>query len=99
MSVRYASCPGTFFSLPYVATIFAERSYAAGSMTPMPFDAGQMSALISFICQVWWPFGSAGPFASTVFTQSLWWSRHQIQPCSDAATNFFAVATFAGFLR
>ena len=30
MSVRYASCPGTFFSLPYVATIFAERLKAAG---------------------------------------------------------------------
>ena len=44
-------------------------------MTPMPVALGQMSLLISFICQVWWPFGSVGPSLSVDLHALGLWSR------------------------
>ena len=43
--------------------------------SPMPAGFGQMSLLISFICHVWWPRGSAGPFLRTMLTHDFQWSR------------------------
>src|SRR5436190_10830147 len=90
-SSRYAP-DGVFLITLNCFAILAVWSNAALSMIPMPFAFGQMSALISFICHVWWPFSNVGPWARTAFTQSFAWSRHQIQPLNDAARNFFAIA-------
>ena len=63
------------------------RSHAAGSIMPTPFAAGQISLLISFICQSWWLAPSFEPFATTMSTHSWTLSRQYAQPWSDAATN------------
>src|SRR5581483_6464320 len=63
-SVRYAP-EGAFLITLNCCAILAVRLNDAGSMTPIPFGEGQMSALISFISHVWWPLPSVGPFCST----------------------------------
>src|SRR6266498_4760358 len=78
--------------------MFAVFLNDVGSITPTPSLFGQISALVSFICHVWWPFGSAGPFASTIWTQARKWSRQYVQPFSDAVRNLTAVAWLALFL-
>ena len=45
-----------------------------------------MSALISFICQAWWPAPSWLPASSVYCTQSAGLSRQYIQPLSEART-------------
>ncbi len=44
-------------------------------MIPIPFGDGQTRALISFICQVWWPAPSVEPFLSVYWTQSAGLAR------------------------
>src|SRR5919204_2735825 len=73
-SSRYAP-DGAFLITLNCLEILAVRSNAALSMIPMPLLFGQMSALISFICHVWWPLSSVGPCLRTMFTQSFAWSR------------------------
>src|SRR3990172_5613315 len=86
---------GAFLITPNCCEIFAVRLNEAGSMTPTPLDAGQTSALISFIIQAWWPRPSVGPFLSTSSVHSLALSRHQIQPANVAPRNLTAVAWLA----
>ena len=75
--------------------IAAVRAYATGFMTPTPRSgAGQISLLISFICQVWWPRPSSVPFLSTMSTQAFWLSRQKAHPLNDAARNRFAMSWF-----
>src|SRR5437868_5990266 len=99
MSVRYAPAEGAFLITLNCFAIRAVVTYAVGFMTPIPSGAGQMSALISFICHVWWPLPSVGPFCRTMLTQSPEWSRQYAQPMSDAATKRFATSTCFGSLR
>src|SRR4051812_47806269 len=85
MSVRYAPADGAFLITLNCRAILAVVAYAAGSITPTPFGAGQMSALISFICQVWWPLPRVEPFFSTSSTHDDALSRQYAQPFSEAA--------------
>src|SRR6476469_7430945 len=88
----YALLDAGFLITLYFSAIAAVRLNAAGSITPMPFEFGQMSLLISFICQSWWPAGSAVPFLTTMFVQSWTWSRQYTQPRSEAAMNRVAMS-------
>ena len=65
-------------------------------MMPMPFGDGQISALISLSCQVWWPWPSVGPLSSTTWTQASKLSRHQIQPLNEARRKRVAMSSLAG---
>ncbi len=60
------------------------RSKSSLFITPNWPSFGQMSALISFSCQRWWPSPSVGPLSSTIWRQSSGLSRQKIQPFSDA---------------
>ena len=62
------------------------RSHAASSMMPMPFSAGQMSLLTSFICHSWWLSPSCEPAATTMSRQASGLSRQYAQPWIDAAS-------------
>ena len=59
----------------YLSAIAAVCLNCAGSMIPMPFEFGQISLLISFICHVWCVLPSVGPFWSTMFVHCVTWSR------------------------
>src|ERR687888_630609 len=61
-----------FLITPYVCAILAVCATAPAGGSPIPFGLGQMSALISFICHVWWPLPSSETFLRTMLTQSAW---------------------------
>ena len=44
-------------------------------MIPMPFGDGQISGLISFIIQAWWPAPSVDPASTVYWMQSAGLSR------------------------
>ena len=62
-------------------------------MTPMPLGAGQISLLISFIIQRWWPSPSVGPLSRTVSTHSSGLSRQKTQPRKLALRNRLAMSS------
>ncbi len=64
--------PSRFWVLMAMSTV---RFHAASSITPTPASAGQISLLISFICQSWWLLPSFDPLATTMSRHSSTLSR------------------------
>jgi hypothetical protein len=55
--------PSAFFVSIATCTVWSQ---AASSTMPIPFSDGQISLLISFICQSWWLAPSLEPLATTM---------------------------------
>ena len=68
-------------------------------MTPMPFSAGQMSLLTSFICHSWCEAPSVEPLATTMSRHASTLSRQYAQPLIDAFTKAIAWPQYSGSAR